>query len=74
MEVASMEQMNSDAGLKDLLLGIYCDIDDFCKGFEEYWHTILVADGKPVMPRCAMSLAEIMSIVVFFPSVGSKDF
>ena len=61
-----MEQLNHDEGLKDVLLGIFCDIDDFCKGFEEYWRSVLVTDGRPVMPRCAMSLSEIMSIVVFF--------
>jgi len=69
-----MEQLNYDEGLKDLLLGIYCDIDDFCQGFEEYWHTVLVTDGKPVMPKCVMSLAEIMSIVVFFHLSGQRTF
>jgi len=69
-----MEQLNYDKSFKDVLLGIFCDIDDFCKGFEEYRHTVLVADGRPVMPRCAMALSEIMSIVVFFHLSNQRCF
>ena len=69
-----MEQLKHDEGLRDLLLGIFCDIDDFCKGFEEYWHSVLVTDGRYVIPKCVMSLAEIMSIVVFFHLSGQRTF
>jgi hypothetical protein len=70
-----MEQLKqNDETLKDVLLGIFCDIDDFCKDFEEYWHTLLVTDGRRIIPKCAMSLAEIMTIVVFFHLSGQRTF
>jgi hypothetical protein len=52
--------------LKELILVMYCDIDDFCKAFEEYWHSHLITDGKPIIRQCTMSLSEIMTIAVFF--------
>ena len=67
-----MEQLGFDEGLKELLLGIFCDIDDFCNAFEDYWHNHLVADGTKMMPKSAMSLSEIMAIVVFFRKYGMK--
>jgi hypothetical protein len=69
-----MEQHGFDIGLKDLLLGIFCDIDDFCKAFEEYWHKHLVTDGKKILPKSAMSLSEVMTIVVFFHLSGQRTF
>ena len=65
-----MEQME----FTEILVGVYCDIDDFCKGFEEYWHKHLVTDGSKIMPRCAMSLSEVMPIVVFFHLSGQRTF
>lgn len=59
--------------MEQLLLAIYCDIDDFCKAFEEYWHKYLLCD-KPVIPKCAMSLSEIMTIVVFFHLSNHRTF
>ena len=69
-----MEQLNGIEGLKDMLIGIYCDIDDFCKAFEIYWRTVLIEDGKPIIPKCAMSLSEITTIVVFFHLSGQRTF
>ena len=40
--------------MEELLVDIYCDIDEFCKGFEEYWHKHLITDGRSVMPKCAI--------------------
>ena len=60
--------------MEQLLIGIYCDIDDFCKAFEEYWHKNLITDGTDVMPKCSMSLAEIMTIVVFFHLANQRTF
>lgn len=68
MEAESMEH------LTDLLTEAYCDIDDFCKGFCEYWHKHLITDGTPKLPTCAMSLSEIMTIVVFFHLSNQKQF
>jgi hypothetical protein len=61
-------------GFAGVLVGIYCDIDDFCKAFEEYWHKHLVTDGRAVMPKCAMGLSEVMAIVVFFHLSNQRTF
>ncbi|MDR2570630.1 MAG: IS982 family transposase [Oscillospiraceae bacterium] len=60
--------------MEELLVEIYCDIDDFCKAFEEYWHSHLVSGGKSAIPKCAMSLSEIMTIVVYFHLSGLRTF
>ena len=60
--------------MEQLLIGIFCDIDDFCKGFEEYWKKYLLPDGAPVIPKCSMSLSEIMTIVVFFHLSNCRTF
>ena len=60
--------------MEQLLTALYCDIDDFCKAFEEYWKKHLLPGDTPVMPKCAMSLAEIMTITVFFHLSNHKTF
>ena len=55
-------------------IALYCDIDEFCKGFEEYWHKHLLTDGTPIMPNCAMNLSEIMTITVFFHLSNQRTF
>lgn len=60
--------------MEELLIGIYCDIDDFCKGFEEYWTKYLISDGGTIIPKCAMSLSEIMTIVVYFHLSNQRTF
>jgi IS5 family transposase len=66
-----MEQTNS---VKDMLLEIYCDVDDFCKAFTEYWRAHLVTDGREILPQCAMSLSEIMTIVVYLHLSNQRTF
>ena len=58
----------------ELLVRIYCDTDDFCKGFEQYWYEHLVSDGKRIMPKCAMSLSEVMTIIIFFHLSDQRTF
>jgi len=60
--------------LEEILTSIYCDVDEFCAGFEEYWRKHLLTDGTPIIPKCAMSLAEIMTIVVFFHLSNQRTF
>ena len=60
--------------MEQLLIGIYCDIDEFCKAFEEYWKKYLLPTGKTLQPKCAMSLSEIMTIVVYFHLSNHKTF
>jgi hypothetical protein len=42
--------------------------------FEEFWNKCLVTDGSTVIPKCKMSLSEIMTIVVFFHLSGQRTF
>ena len=60
--------------MEQLLISIFCDIDDFCKDFDEYWKKHLLPAGKPILPKCAMCLSEIMTIVVFFHLSNQKTF
>jgi hypothetical protein len=57
-----------------MLIEIYCDVDEFCKALKEYWQTHLVTDGKTTFPKCAMSLSEIMTIVVYFHLSNQRTF
>ena len=57
-----------------LLISLFCDIDGFCKAFEEYWHKHLITDGTLIMPKCAMSLSEIMTITVLFHLSDHRTF
>ena len=46
---------------------IFCFIDDFCKGFEQYSKGYFL--GNPARKRkraCHMSLSEIMTILILF--------
>jgi hypothetical protein len=40
----------------------------------EYWSKFLVTDGRDIIPKCAMSLSEIMTIVVFFHLSNQRTF
>jgi len=63
-----------EQSIEQMLLEIFCDIDDFCKTFTDYWHKHLVTDGRPIIPKCAMSLSEIMTIVIYFHLSGQRTF
>jgi len=60
--------------MEHLLIGVFCQIDDFCKDFESFWHKQLLPGGKSLIPKCAMSLSEIMTIVVFFHLSNHRTF
>jgi Transposase DDE domain len=56
------------------ILPLFCDIDDFCWLFEPAWRRHLLADGacrrhKPG----ALSLSEVMTILVLFHASGYRD-
>lgn len=63
-----------ERSIEQVLLEIFCDIDDFCMTFTDYWHKHLVTDGSPIIPKCAMSLSEIMTIVIYFHLSGQRTF
>ena len=57
------------------LLELFCEIDDFCKGFEEGWHQHLLKDGVKKRNRKGnMSLSEMLTIVVHFHQIGFRNF
>lgn len=52
---------------EDLLISLFCSIDDFCERFELHWSSILLSKrrGSPTrVPR--MALSELMTLVIFF--------
>jgi hypothetical protein len=56
------------------ILTLFCDIDDFCLLFEPVWRRRLLASGacrrhKPG----ALSLSEVMTILVLFHASGYRD-
>lgn len=60
--------------MEQLLISIFCDVDDFCKAYEEYSKKYLLPEGKNTMPKCAMSMSEIMTIAIFFHLSNHKTF
>ena len=57
-----------------VLTRLYCDIDDFVKEFEQYAKKHLLNNGDSIMPKCLMSLSEIMTIIVYFHLSNQKTF
>ena len=56
------------------ILPLFCDIDDFCLLFEPHWHRHLLADGaKHRHKPSALSLSEVMTILVLFHLSGYRD-
>ncbi len=45
-------------------IAIFCDTDDFCKAYEEYFRNKLLMNKKEVIPQTRMSLSEIMTILI----------
>lgn len=56
------------------LIPIFCDIDDFCKDYEEYCTKSLLMDKNTIAPRTSLSLSEIMTILVYFHLSGYRTF
>ena len=57
------------------LLALFCKVDDFCNEFEQYLeeHKIGQARGKRG-PKPALSLSEIMSIIIHFHQSNYRHF
>lgn len=57
------------------ILPIFCDLDDFCLFFEPRWQRRLLADGiKRRNKPGALSLSEVMTLLVIFHCSGYRDF
>ena len=49
------------------LTEIFCQIDDFCNNFDvNFQHFFLTGPTKKRRKACAISLSEIMTIVILF--------
>ena len=55
-------------------VAIFCDVDDFCKAYEEYCMHSLMIEKKKVIPRTRMALSEIMTILIMFHLSGYRTF
>lgn len=57
------------------ILPVFCEIDDFCLGFEPRWQQQLLTAGERLRRHTAtLSLSEVMTIIVLFHSSGYRDF
>ena len=56
------------------LLAIFCDVDDFCKAYEEYCEKHLLMDKNQIVPKTSMYLSEIMTIVIYFHLSNYRTF
>ena len=54
---------------------LFCDIDDFCDGFEPKWETQLLTQGRKTRRReKQLSLSEIMTILIAFHQNHYRNF
>ena len=55
-------------------IAIFCDVDDFCKAYEEYCMHSLMMEKKKVLPRTRMALSEIITILIMYHLSGYRTF
>jgi hypothetical protein len=57
------------------LLELFCEVDDFCLAFEQYLeqHKLGQTRGKPG-PKPALSLSEVMTIIIHFHQSNYRNF
>ena len=55
-------------------IAIFCDVDDFCKDYEEYCTHSLLMDKNEVVPKTKMILSEIMTILIMYHLSGYRTF
>ena len=55
-------------------VAVFCDVDDFCKAYEEYCMQSLMMEKKKIVPRTRMALSEIMTILIMFHLSGYRTF
>ena len=60
--------------MEELLISIFCDVDDFCQVYEQYYQKYSITDGKNHIHKSSMSISEIMTIVIFFHLSNHKTF
>jgi len=55
-------------------VAVFCDVDDFCKAYEEYCMHSLMMEKRKIIPRTRMALSEIMTILIMFHLSGYRTF
>lgn len=59
----------------DSLLELFCDVDDFCKGFLPIWNNQLFSSGEKQRQRArSLTISEIMTILIAFHQSHYRDF
>jgi IS5 family transposase len=55
---------------------LYCQVDDFCREYEAYARSHYLANGtsEEIIPKCAMSISEMMTIVIWFHPSNYRTF
>lgn len=57
------------------IIPLFCDIDDFCLGFEPLWKEHQLATGQPKRNRSSsLVLSEVITIMVLFHSSAYRHF
>jgi hypothetical protein len=57
------------------LIKMFCEIDDYCKEYEQNLKKFLNKDElKRIIPKSSMALSEIMTIAVYFHQSRIRDF
>ena len=57
------------------LTELFCLMDDFCRHFEPAWQRRQLASGtRQRRRRGALSLSELMTLVVLFPQLRFRQF
>jgi hypothetical protein len=57
----------------DSLLGLFCDVDDFCKAFLPIWQQQQLADGKKHRQRPrSLTISEVMTILIASCYAGER--
>jgi hypothetical protein len=57
------------------LLELFCDVDDFCKGFLPIWNDQLLSSGEKQRQRArSLTISEIMTILITFHQSHYRDF
>lgn len=59
----------------DSLLELFCDVDDFCKGFLPIWNRQLLCSGQKQRQRArSLTMSEVMTILIAFHQSHYRDF
>lgn len=55
------------------IVTVFCEIDDFCKVFEQVWRRHQIGNGRVRNRRSWLSISEVMTILVMYHASGYKN-